>query len=124
MNILSIFTHINIYRVNNVGSRIKKIREEKGITQEFMAYELDISQSNYGRLEKDDRRLNIPKIQKIAEVLDISIASLIEEKSGVKDENNEILIQKDIIIQRDKEHIASLKEEIIFLRKLLDNIVV
>lgn len=124
MNILSIFTHINIYRVNNVGSRIKKIREEKGITQEFMAYELDISQSNYGRLEKDDRRLNIPKIQKIAEVLDISIASLIEEKSGIKDENNEILIQKDIIIQRDKEHIASLKEEIIFLRKLLDNIVV
>lgn len=110
--------------MNNVGSRIKKIREEKGITQEFMAYELDISQSNYGRLEKDDRRLNIPKIQKIAEVLDISIASLIEEKSGVKDENNEILIQKDIIIQRDKEHIASLKEEIIFLRKLLDNIVV
>lgn len=50
--------------MNNVGARIKKIREEKGIVQDFMAYELDISQNNYGRLEKDDRRLNVPKILK------------------------------------------------------------
>ncbi|WP_311316862.1 helix-turn-helix domain-containing protein [Elizabethkingia anophelis] len=50
--------------MNTIGSRIKKIREEKGIKQEYMAYELDISQSNYGRLEKQDSRLTVPKIQK------------------------------------------------------------
>jgi transcriptional regulator with XRE-family HTH domain len=122
MNILSIFTHIIIYTVNNIGSRIKKLREEKGITQDLMAYELNISQSNYGRLEKDDRRLNIPKIEKIAEVLNISISVLFKEKAHINHENND-LAQNHIIIQRDKEHIASLKEEIIFLRKFLDNIV-
>ena len=50
--------------MNIVGSRIKRIREEKGIKQEYMAYELDISQSSYGRLEKQDSRLTVPKIQK------------------------------------------------------------
>ncbi|WP_066439209.1 helix-turn-helix domain-containing protein [Chryseobacterium sp. CCH4-E10] len=60
--------------MNNVGARIKKIREEKGIVQDFMAYELDISQSNYGRLEKDDRRLNVPKNIKIANVLNMNIS--------------------------------------------------
>ena len=53
--------------MNTIGSRIKRIREEKGIKQEYMAYELDISQSNYGRLEKQDSRLTVPKIQKLLE---------------------------------------------------------
>lgn len=122
MNILSIFTNINIYTVNNIGSRIKKLREEKGITQELMAYELNISQSNYGRLEKDDRRLNIPKIEKIAEVLDISISLLFGEKNDTIHNIND-LVQKDIMTQQEKEHITSLKEEIIFLREFLNNIV-
>lgn len=122
MNILSIFTNINIYTVNNIGSRIKKLREEKGITQDLMAYELNISQSNYGRLEKDDRRLNIPKIEKIAEVLDISISLLFGEKNDTLYDGNDLL-EKDLMIKQEKEHIASLKEEIIFLRKFLNNIV-
>lgn len=117
VNILSIFTNINIYTVNNIGSRIKKLREEKGITQELMAYELNISQSNYGRLEKDDRRLNIPKIEKIAEVLDISISLLFGEKNDTIHNIND-LVQKDIMTQQEKEHITSLKEEIIFFKRI------
>lgn len=30
--------------MNNVGSKIRKTREEKGITQELMAMELDMTQ--------------------------------------------------------------------------------
>ena len=40
------------------------------------------AQSNYGRLEKDDRRLNVPKLQKIAEVLEVNISYLFNEKTG------------------------------------------
>ncbi|WP_260120746.1 helix-turn-helix domain-containing protein [Elizabethkingia anophelis] len=99
--------------MNTIGSRIKKIREEKGIKQEYMAYELDISQSNYGRLEKQDSRLTVPKIQKIARVLGVSVALLFgEETSNVVNEDyngsNE-----------NAKHIESLKEEIDFLRKML-----
>ncbi|WP_407484975.1 helix-turn-helix domain-containing protein [Elizabethkingia miricola] len=97
--------------MNIVGSRIKRIREEKGIKQEYMAYELDISQSNYGRLEKQDSRLTVPKIQKIARVLGVSVALLFgEENTNVVNEGYNA---------SNERHIESLKEEIDFLRKML-----
>lgn len=109
--------------MNNIGSRIKKLREEKGITQDLMAYELNMTQSNYGRLEKDDRRLNVPKIEKIADVLNLSISIIFGEKSDSIQETNKALRKNEIITQQDNEHIISLKEEIIFLRKFLEKIV-
>lgn len=121
MNKISIFTHKNIYNMNTVGSKIRKLREEKGIKQEYMAHELEISQSNYGRLEKDDNRLTVPKLQKIAETLNVSISILFDEKAAnIIHQNHGDLAQNGTLIQNDKEHILSLKEEITFLRKLLE----
>lgn len=111
------FTHKNIQMMNIIGTRIKKIREEKGIKQEYIAHEMEISQGNYSRLEKDDSRLNVPKLQKIVKILNISFSSLFDEGNSFYSENNEE--QKRFVI--NKEYIQSLKEEIIFLRKMLEN---
>ncbi len=114
--------------INEIGTRIRKARERKGISQEAMALELEITQSNYGRLEKNDTRLTVPKIQKIAKVLDIPIAYLFDEKSAkiINQHNNDSAKKQyaynvDTIINADKEHISTLKEEILFLRNLLKN---
>ncbi len=108
---------------NKIGSRIRKIRETKGISQEAMAFELEISQSNYCRLEKSDSRLTAPKIQKIAKILDITVAYLFDEKSAkiINQHNNDSpqAYNVDTIINADKEHVNTLKEEILFLRELL-----
>lgn len=66
--------------MTTIGERIRKIREDKNISQEKMALELDMVQSNYGRLEKDDKRLTVPKIQRIAEILKVSISYLFNEQ--------------------------------------------
>ncbi len=101
--------------------KIRKLREEKGIKQEYIAQELEISQSNYGRLEKDDNRLTVPKLQKIAEVLNVSVSILFGEKANnFINENHGDLVQNGTVIYSDKEHILSLKEEIIYLRKMLE----
>lgn len=107
--------------MNIVGSRIRKTREEKGITQDAMAMELEVSQSNYGRLEKDDSRITVPKLLKIAEVLEVNIAYLFDEKAAnVIHHNNGDNAQAHInTLISDKDHIQSLKEEIQFLRTLL-----
>lgn len=107
--------------MNNVGSRIKKYREEKGITQDLMAHELEISQSNYGRLEKDDKRLTVPKLTKIAEILDISVSVLFGEKANnIIHENHGDLAQNGTLIQNNKQQIDSLRDEISFLRKIIE----
>ena len=109
--------------MNTVGTRIKKIRDERGIKQETIANEMGITQSTYGRLEKDDNRLTATKLIKIAEILNVSVSLLFGEKAtNIIHENKGDNAQAQIgtIVQHDNEHIKSLKEEIIFLRKMLE----
>ena len=113
--------HKIIHIMNNVGNKIRKTREERGLTQDFMAMELEVSQSNYGRLEKDDNRLTVPKLLKIAEVLEVNVSYLFGEKdANLNQHNNGDNAQASIgTIYSDKDHIQSLKEDILFLRERL-----
>jgi transcriptional regulator with XRE-family HTH domain len=61
-----------------IGLKIKKLRELKNFTQEFMADKLQMSQSNYSRIENNDLDVPFSKLQQIADVLEISITDLIE----------------------------------------------
>jgi len=110
--------------MNTIGTRIRKIREERGIKQESIADEMGITQSSYGRLEKDDNRLTATKLIKISEILNVSVSILFGEKAtNVIHENKGDNAQAQIgtFVQQDKEHIESLKEEIKFLRKILED---
>ncbi len=108
--------------MNVIGQRIKILREEKGITQEAMALHLDVTQSNYGRLEKDDRRLNVVKLLKIVRILDVNIGYLFNQSagqdtnSGFTGSNKEVY---DILIESLTSEIQHLKEEISFLRVMV-----
>ena len=110
--------------MTTIGERIRKLRETKNISQEKMAIELFLTQSNYGRLEKDDKRLTVPKLQKIVEILEVSISQLFGEQTSkiIHQNNNEKAeaYNVDTIIHADKEHINTLKDEIAFLRKIVD----
>jgi len=60
-----------------VGTKIKKIRELRSYTQDYMAERLNISQSTYARFEKDDTDITLSKLEQIAEILDIKVEDLI-----------------------------------------------
>lgn len=60
-----------------IGNRIKRIREYRSYSQEFMASELQISQSAYSDLENNKTKLNLERMTKIAEILDIDIIKLL-----------------------------------------------
>lgn len=55
-----------------IGYKIKGIRELKNLTQEYMAEQLDISQAAYSKLEKGTTKISQDKLNKIAEVLEVS----------------------------------------------------
>lgn len=111
--------------MNIIGQRIKKLRDEKGITQETMAMQLDVTQSNYGRLEKDDRRLNVVKLLKIVRILDVNVTYLFNDYVQANaQENGEMFSQAnkevyDILVESLRAEIAHLKEEISFLRVMV-----
>ena len=110
--------------MNLIGQRIKKLREERNITQEAMAKHLDGTQSNYGRLEKDDRRLNVVKLLKIVHILDINIMTLFGDTThgalalgeNVNPGNKEVY---DILVESLRSEVQHLKDEISFLRVIV-----
>jgi transcriptional regulator with XRE-family HTH domain len=60
-----------------IGTKIKKIRELKNYTQEYMAEQLNVSQPTYSRFEKDDSDITISQLEKISEILDMKVEDLI-----------------------------------------------
>jgi len=64
--------------MNNIGLNIRKLREKKGFSQDFIAGKLGINQSTYGKLERDMSNITLGKLYKISEVLEEDITTLLD----------------------------------------------
>jgi transcriptional regulator with XRE-family HTH domain len=113
--------------MNKIGNKIRQLREIKGLSQESIAVELGISQPSYARLEKKDERISITRLIELANVLKTSVSEIIEERTQkiISQQNcdNPQAYNVDTIntiINSDKEHIQTLKDEILYLRNLID----
>lgn len=113
--------------MNDVGNKIRVLREQKGYSQESLAHEIGITQPSYARLEKRDDRISITRLKQIALILNTTVSYLIDEKTQkiINQQNSEGSQAYNVdtintIINADKEHISTLKDEIKFLRNLID----
>ncbi len=68
---------------------LKRTREKRGYSQEFLAEELKISQSAYSDLENNKTKLNLQRLQKIAEVLKTDIFELLSSGDPVTFNDNQ-----------------------------------
>jgi len=64
-----------------VRCNIYRIRQEKNYTQEYMADELCISQSQYCKKENGTQKFSFEEIVKIAEILKVETKELLETKA-------------------------------------------
>jgi transcriptional regulator with XRE-family HTH domain len=60
-----------------IGSKIRQIRDLKGLNQENMANELGISVAGYGKIERNEVSVNYERLLQISSVLGITIENLI-----------------------------------------------
>lgn len=58
--------------------QVRKFRREKDFSQDYMAEMLDISQSQYSRIENGESSIDLEKTNKIAEVLKVNPLDIIE----------------------------------------------
>ncbi len=113
---------------SNIGEKIRKIRDLKGFSQEYMASKLGFSQRAYSKMERNETKLDWKKITDISKVLGVEPIDLISfddnfifhnctqsGKFGIF--NNQI---PDKLITQYEKWIKSLEDEIAFLRKLLE----
>lgn len=60
-----------------INDKVRTLREIKRFSQEEMAAKLGMSVNGYSKIERGKRRLDIPKLEQIAEALGMDLADLI-----------------------------------------------
>jgi transcriptional regulator with XRE-family HTH domain len=116
-----------------IGEKIRKIRTIKGFSQDYVANLLNISQAAYSDIETNRSKVNFERIQEIANIFKLDVNDLIafDENQVFNNTFNEnssgyFNFKKVINETFDKEReayidqIKSLKEEVLYLRKKLD----
>lgn len=104
------------------NEKIKRLRENKDLTQQQMAEKLHISTNAYGRLERGETQMTERKLEQIANILEISdftkILSTPNEKVvfllNESNENNIIsadYYNADLVLKFENEKLTLLIEE-------------
>jgi transcriptional regulator with XRE-family HTH domain len=73
--------------MSQIGPRLRRLREERGLSQEAVARRADISHGTYVRTELGNTTPSIATAQKIADALGVSLTDLTGDPS--RDENGD-----------------------------------
>lgn len=57
--------------IKKVGSRIKTLRQERGLSQEELACDANVSRSTIGMIETAQNDITLSKLNKIAKALEV-----------------------------------------------------
>ncbi|MBS1487611.1 MAG: helix-turn-helix transcriptional regulator [Bacteroidetes bacterium] len=118
--------------MNSIGQKIRKLRELRGYSQEYVASKLDMSQNNYSRIELDQVKVNLDRLKDISLVLEIDpidilnfderyiFNSVSNNQNGGEVTNNSGIFKEKNISQHLKDEIDYLREENRRLLKLLE----
>jgi transcriptional regulator with XRE-family HTH domain len=62
-------------RIETIADRLKKIRIDKNVSQDFLAKKLGFTQKAYSKIENNETKLNVEVLQRISEILEIPVES-------------------------------------------------
>lgn len=112
-----------------LGSKIKRLRELKNFTQDFMAEQLQVSQSAYSKLEIGETEITYKRLAQIAEILQLKpeeIANFSESMvfNVMHNQNgNGLVVNNTSLNNSEKElyeqQINILKEELLYLKGIV-----
>ena len=112
-----------------IGTKIRKIRELKGFSQENIANDLEMSITGYGKIERNEVSINYDKLQKIAQILKVDVETIIgfDDKVAFNNFNSKINQQigqyymSNEMKQLYEDKIKLLEEKTVFLEnKIID----
>jgi transcriptional regulator with XRE-family HTH domain len=78
-------SQIGTSEVAAIGSRLRRLRKERGLTQAELARQIGIQQSDLSRMEKGEYRVSLDNLFKILGVFDLDLADFFEERKPTTD---------------------------------------
>lgn len=119
-----------IYSTLNIGQKLRKLRNEKGFSQEYLADRLNISQKTYSNMENDRTPITVEILKQLSSELEVDMIDLITDSKIIVQYN----ISKDTstfngvvnnnfpeeLVNQLKERIIDLKNQLLDKDKLID----
>lgn len=127
--------------IMQVHQKIKTLRESRNFTQEQMGELLNITASGYSKIERGETRIDISRLQQIADIFEVTIFDLMPQGVTINnnsldncsnfqntiqssndalhaeiDKLNTIISHKDEIISRQDQELQSLRKVIDLLK--------
>lgn len=101
------------------GENLKKIREEKNLSQQKLAKKLNVAQSTVGMWESSQRTPKLSELSRLAKILNITVNRLLGHPKDQKVEiiKNELYIDGDKISDLDAGDIEKIMEYINAVKK-------
>ncbi|WP_047398502.1 helix-turn-helix domain-containing protein [Chryseobacterium ginsenosidimutans] len=75
--------------MTTLGTKLRKLRDDKKMSQSEIANMLGVSQSAYNKWEADQAKPNLDNLLKISSFHEIDPSDLLEEKPSINYSNNE-----------------------------------
>ncbi|MBL1233375.1 MAG: helix-turn-helix transcriptional regulator [Flavobacteriales bacterium] len=113
---------------NNIGLKIRQLRELRGFSQEYMANKLSISQRQYSKIERNETKIDWNKIVQISDILEITPLNLVSFDDTLIFKNNstsekpnypkKLIEQYEKIIEQYERRLKQLEEENSFFKSI------
>ena len=100
-----------------VGNRIRKLRTDKGMTQEELAFRLGSSAAYLSNIENGIKKPSLTKLTDIARQLDVTLNDLIYEKDEEADPSDDELLK--LLSSFEPEKVARLKTYIVNILQII-----
>lgn len=100
-------------QIDTLGSRLKKLREDKELTLEYVANKIGTTKVSIGRYEKDTREPKGEMLKTLAKFYDVSVDYLLNGSNAITPHSND---WKSELTKKDKINIE--KEA----KKMIDNL--
>jgi DNA-binding helix-turn-helix protein len=112
----------------SLGKKLKQVRLNKNLSQDFMAEMLEVSQKTYSNFENNKTKPDFSQIEKISKILDVSILEFLEDTEKYNfyqnntGTNNGFVVNNfsEKLIEQYELRIKKLEEENVYLKSLLD----
>ncbi len=121
----------------HIGYNVKKVREIRNLTQQYVADKIGLSLKQYGKIESGQIVLDENRLEKIAESSDVSVdkiksydENVILNNTFYNEHGANVVIQNGLseeqianyerLIEEKDKRIVLMEEQIILLKKLLE----
>jgi transcriptional regulator with XRE-family HTH domain len=116
-----------------IGQKIRRIREYRDLSQDSVAMEMGMSPSGYSRIERDEVSITVDKLNRLAEILKVSLLDLVSPEESIvfnnygtaKDQSFSTIngsTDTEKIELLYKEQINLLQQEVSYLREIVNTL--